>query len=39
VSGVDEAEPVEAMKRKRKKEYVNGEDVCPQMLFIFNANT
>jgi len=27
VSGVDEAEPVEALKRKRKKEYVNGEDV------------
>lgn len=27
VSGVDESEPVEAMKRKRKKEYVNGEDV------------
>jgi HIV Tat-specific factor 1 len=27
VSGVDETEPVEAMKRKRKKEYVNGEDV------------
>jgi HIV Tat-specific factor 1 len=27
VSGVDEAEPVEAMKKKRKKEYVNGEDV------------
>ncbi|PMD14604.1 hypothetical protein NA56DRAFT_650925 [Hyaloscypha hepaticicola] len=26
MSGVDEAEPVEAMKRKRKKEYVNGED-------------
>ncbi|PMD64113.1 uncharacterized protein K444DRAFT_555745 [Hyaloscypha bicolor E] len=26
VSGVDEAEPVEALKRKRKKEYVNGED-------------
>jgi HIV Tat-specific factor 1 len=26
VSGVDENEPVEAMKRKRKKEYVNGED-------------
>ncbi|TAQ88512.1 hypothetical protein B7494_g3150 [Chlorociboria aeruginascens] len=26
VSGVDESEPVEAMKRKRKKEYVNGED-------------
>ncbi|KAE9376792.1 hypothetical protein N431DRAFT_330804 [Stipitochalara longipes BDJ] len=26
VSGVDETEPVEAMKRKRKKEYVNGED-------------
>jgi HIV Tat-specific factor 1 len=27
VSGVDESEPVETMKRKRKKEYVNGEDV------------
>ena len=27
VSGVDESEPVEAMKKKRKKEYVNGEDV------------
>ena len=27
VSGVDESEPVEAMRRKRKKEYVNGEDV------------
>lgn len=27
VSGVDESEPVDAMKRKRKKEYVNGEDV------------
>ncbi|TVY18120.1 Splicing factor U2AF-associated protein 2 [Lachnellula arida] len=26
VSGVDENEPVEAMKKKRKKEYVNGED-------------
>ncbi|CAL3963701.1 hypothetical protein PZA11_001243 [Diplocarpon coronariae] len=26
VSGVDEHEPVEALKRKRKKEYVNGED-------------
>ena len=26
VSGVDENEPVDAMKRKRKKEYVNGED-------------
>lgn len=27
VSGVDESEPVDAMRRKRKKEYVNGEDV------------
>ena len=27
VSGVDESEPVDAIKRKRKKEYVNGEDV------------
>jgi len=26
VAGVDEAEPVNALKRKRKKEYVNGED-------------
>ncbi|TVY56063.1 Splicing factor U2AF-associated protein [Lachnellula suecica] len=26
VSGVDENEPVEAMKKKRKKEYINGED-------------
>jgi len=29
VTGVDEMEPAEAAKRKRKKEYVNGEDVCP----------
>lgn len=29
VEGVDESEPVEAMKKKRKKEYVNGEDVSP----------
>lgn len=27
VSGVDENEPVEAIKKKRKKEYINGEDV------------
>jgi len=27
VQGVDENEPVEAQRRKRKKEYVNGEDV------------
>lgn len=27
VQGVDENEPVDAIKRKRKKEYVNGEDV------------
>lgn len=27
VSGVDESEPVTAAKKKRKKEYVNGEDV------------
>ncbi|EPE25238.1 RNA-binding, RBD [Glarea lozoyensis ATCC 20868] len=26
VEGVDESEPVDALKRKRKKEYVNGED-------------
>lgn len=29
VEGVDENEPVDALKRKRKKEYVNGEDVSP----------
>jgi HIV Tat-specific factor 1 len=29
VSGVDETEPVGLVKRKRKKEYVNGEDVSP----------
>lgn len=37
VSGVDESEPVEAMKRKRKKEYVNGEDVSfsrPQQGYL-----
>ena len=27
VEGVDENEPVEAQRKKRKKEYVNGEDV------------
>jgi HIV Tat-specific factor 1 len=27
VSGVDESEPVEALRKKRKKDYVNGEDV------------
>ncbi|KAE8452407.1 hypothetical protein EG329_001108 [Mollisiaceae sp. DMI_Dod_QoI] len=26
VSGVDESEPVESLKKKRKKEYINGED-------------
>jgi uncharacterized protein with von Willebrand factor type A (vWA) domain len=29
VAGVDESEPVDALKRKRKKEYVNGDDVIP----------
>jgi HIV Tat-specific factor 1 len=28
VQGIDENEPVEAQRKKRKKEYVNGEDVC-----------
>ncbi|KAH8652756.1 hypothetical protein BGZ60DRAFT_387707 [Tricladium varicosporioides] len=32
VKGVDESEPVEAMKRKRKKEYVNGEDEGGRMV-------
>ncbi|KAB8291272.1 hypothetical protein EYC80_009958 [Monilinia laxa] len=32
VSGVDENEPVDAIKRKRKKEYVNGEDEGGRMV-------
>ena len=28
LEGVDENEPVDAIKKKRKKEYVNGNDVC-----------
>lgn len=32
VTGVDESEPVDALKRKRKKEYVNGEDVRSSIL-------
>jgi HIV Tat-specific factor 1 len=39
VSGVDETESVGAVKRKRKKEYVNGEDVSwTHPPFNFNAN-
>ncbi len=35
VSGVNEDEPVEVMKKKRKKEYVNGEDVgFPLLKFM-----
>lgn len=34
VQGVDENEPVEAQRRKRKKEYVNGEDVCPPICML-----
>jgi hypothetical protein len=30
--GVDESEPVEAQRKKRKKEYVNGDDVRPIFL-------
>lgn len=43
VQGVDENEPVEAQRKKRKKEYVNGEDVCncfhslPNLTFSFNT--
>lgn len=33
VAGVDEEEPVEAARKKRKKEYVNGEDVS----FLFSS--
>jgi HIV Tat-specific factor 1 len=37
VSGVDESEPVEALKRKRKKEYINGDDVsCPHFHYILH---
>jgi HIV Tat-specific factor 1 len=32
VSGVDESEPVEGLKKKRKKEYVNGEDVSRKTI-------
>ncbi|ATZ55185.1 Erg2 [Botrytis cinerea B05.10] len=32
VSGVDESEPVDAIKRKRKQEYVNGEDEGGRMV-------
>jgi HIV Tat-specific factor 1 len=39
VSGVDESEPVEAMKRKRKKEYVNGEDVSLQRNSAHGTDT
>ena len=40
VQGVDENEPVEAQRKKRKKEYVNGEDVgrgfyCAVCLLFF----
>lgn len=28
VSGVDESEPVDATRKKRKQEYVNGDEVC-----------
>jgi len=36
VSGVDENETVDAMRKKRKKEYVNGEDVSFQALYNFH---
>jgi HIV Tat-specific factor 1 len=35
VQGVDENEPVEAQRKKRKKEYVNGEDVCHCFILLF----
>lgn len=37
VSGVDESEPVEPQKKKRKKEYVNGEDVSNFHVHVFIA--
>lgn len=33
VSGVDEDEPVDAMRKKRKKMYINGEDVGQQTSY------
>jgi len=39
VAGVDEAEPVDALKRKRKKEYVNGEDVCTSHIPSAQSST
>lgn len=38
VQGVDENEPVDAMKRKRKKEYVNGEDVSFLLFRTFSGS-
>jgi len=38
VQGVDENEPVDAMRRKRKKEYVNGEDVSYIISYVFRHN-
>jgi len=41
VQGVDENESVEAQRKKRKKEYVNGEDVCNcfPALFVSRVST
>lgn len=38
VQGVDENEPVEAQGKKRKKEYVNGEDVCNCFHALFGSS-
>lgn len=38
VAGVDEEEPVDAIKKKRKKEYVNGEDVGVPLSQYSNSN-
>jgi HIV Tat-specific factor 1 len=38
VAGVDESEPVDALKRKRKKEYINGEDASTSRSRLCSAN-
>ncbi|RKF60953.1 Splicing factor U2AF-associated protein 2 [Erysiphe neolycopersici] len=38
VAGVDEDEPVDVIKRKRKKEYVNGEDCNGRASKVTKAN-
>lgn len=38
VAGIDESEPVEAKRKKRKKEYTNGEDVSSSLPSSFSSS-